>query len=279
MDEREFDSSVNEYNVEYKTQKYIKQLKWDMAIGLQEVDNLKPSKYLEKLLEKNVEGNLTIKEVEKELKNYYTEKGNEINYKELECDFVSTRIVELLDDNKFELSVNYLKHIHKYLFQDVYEFAGEFRKIDFSKNEKILNNDSVAYGDCNTLNESLEYDINKELEKKYDEMNIVEVIKNITDFSSSIWQVHPFREGNTRTTAVFIEKYLINLGYRVDNTLFKDKSVYYRNALVRSNYFNNYLKIKEDNSYLIKFYENLLLGKNNNLHSKDLIVEELFKKD
>ena len=279
MDEREFDSSVNEYNVEYKTQNYIKQLKWDMAIGLQEVDNLKPSKYLEKLLEKNVEGNLTIKEVEKELKNYYTEKGNEINYKELECDFVSTRIVELLDDNKFELSVNYLKHIHKYLFQDVYEFAGEFRKIDFSKNEKILNNDSVAYGDCNTLNESLEYDINKELEKKYDEMNIVEVIKNITDFSSSIWQVHPFREGNTRTTAVFIEKYLINLGYRVDNTLFKDKSVYYRNALVRSNYFNNYLKIKEDNSYLIKFYENLLLGKNNNLHSKDLIVEELFKKD
>lgn len=279
MDEREFDSSVNEYNVEYKTQKYIKQLKWDMAIGLQEVDNLKPSKYLEKLLEKNVEGNLTIKEVEKELKNYYTEKGNEINHNELECDFVSTRIVELLDDNKFELSVNYLKYIHKYLFQDVYEFAGEFRKIDFSKNEKILNNDSVAYGDCKTLKESLEYDISKEKEKDYDNMNIVEVINNIAKFSSSIWQVHPFREGNTRTTAVFIEKYLINLGYKVDNTLFKDKSVYYRNALVRSNYFNNYLKIKEDNSYLIKFYENLLLGKNNNLHSKDLIVEELFKKD
>ena len=279
MNEKELDSSIYEYEEEYKTSNYIKQSKWDMAIGLQKVDSLKPSKYLEKLLEKNVEGNLTIKEVEKELKNYYTEKGNEINHNELECDFVSTRIVELLDDNKFELSVNHLKHIHKYLFQDVYEFAGEFRKIDFSKNEKILNNDSVAYGDCNTLNESLEYDINKELEKKYDEMNIVEVIKNITDFSSSIWQVHPFREGNTRTTAVFIEKYLINLGYRVDNTLFKDKSVYYRNALVRSNYFNNYLKIKEDNSYLIKFYENLLLGKNNNLHSKDLIVEELFKKD
>ena len=48
------------------------------------------------------------------------------------------------------------------------------------------------------------------------------------------------------------------------------------NALVRSNYFNNYLKIKEDSSYLIKFYENLLLGKNNNLHSSDLIVKELF---
>ncbi len=280
MSEKELDSSVNEYKEEYKSSTYIKQLQWDMAIGLQEVDNLKPSKYLEKLLEENVEGNLTIEEVEKELREYYIEKENknEINHDELECDFVSARIVELLNEDKFKLSVNYLKYVHKFLFQDVYEFAGEFRKIDFSKHEKILNNDSVAYGDCKTLTESLEYDISLEKGKKYKEMNIVEVINNITKFSSNIWQVHPFREGNTRTTALFIEKYLISLGYKVDNTLFKDKSVYFRNALVRSNYYNNYLKIKEDSSYLVKFYENLLLGKNNNLHSKDLIVEELFDK-
>ncbi len=280
MSEKKLDSSVNEYEEEYRSINYIKQLQWDMAIGLQEVDNLKPSKYLENLLEENVEGNLTIEEVETELRKYYVEKENknEINYNELECDFVSTRIVELLNEDKFELSVDYLKDIHKFLFQDVYDFAGEFRKIDFSKHEKILNNDSVAYGDCRTLSESLEYDISLEKEKNYKEMNIVEVINNITKFSSNIWQVHPFREGNTRTTALFIEKYLISLGYSVDNTLFKDKSVYFRNALVRSNYYNNYLKIKEDSSYLVKFYENLLLGKNNNLHSKDLIVKELFDK-
>ena len=118
-----------------------------------------------------------------------------------------------------------------------------------------------------------------EKNKNYKEMNIVNVINNITDFSSRIWQAHPFREGNTRTIVLFIEKYLLSLGYNVDNTLFKDKSVYYRNALVRSNYFNNDLNINEDKSYLIKFYENLLLGKNNNLHSKDLIVEELFNKN
>jgi len=61
--------------------------------------------------------------------------------------------------------------------------------------------------------------------------------------------------------------------------MFKEKSVYYRNALVRSNYLNNYLNIKQDNSFLIKFYENLLLGKNNNLNSRDLIVKELFNKE
>lgn len=280
MSEKELDSSNIEYTEDVKPEEYIKQLQWDMAIGLQEVDNLKPSKYLEKLLQENVNGNLTIEQVKNELKEYYIEKeqNQDVNHNELECDFVSTRIVELLEKDDFELSVDYLKYVHKYLFQDVYEFAGEFRKIDFSKHEKILNNDSVAYGECNTLIESLEYDISLEKEKNYKEMNIVEIINNITKFSSNIWQVHPFREGNTRTTALFIEKYLINLGYNVDNTLFKDKSVYFRNALVRSNYFNNYLKIKEDSSYLVKFYENLLLGKNNNLHSQDLIVKELFDK-
>lgn len=278
MSEKDLDSSANDYEEKYKSINYIKELQWDMAIGLQEVDNLKPSKYLEKLLQENVNGNLTIEQVKDELKEFYTEKEQKqnINHNELECDFVSTRIVELLSIDNFELSVDYLKYVHKYLFQDVYEFAGEFRNIDFSKHEKILNNDSVAYGDCKMLKESLEYDISLEKNKDYKEMSIVEVISNITKFSSSIWQVHPFIEGNTRTTALFIEKYLISLGYNVDNTLFKDKSVYFRNALVRSNYFNNYLSIKEDSSYLIKFYENLLLGKNNNLHSEDLIVKELF---
>ena len=281
MSEKELDSSINDYIETETPNNYVKQQEWDMAIGLQEVDNLKPSKFLEKLLQENVTGEKTIYEVEKELKEYYVEKekNNEVNHNELECDLVSTRIVELLQENNFELSIDYLKYVHKYLFQDVYEFAGEFRKVDFSKHERILNNDSVAYGDYKLLEQSLDYDITLEKNKNYNEMNIVDVINNITDFSSRIWQIHPFREGNTRTTAIFIEKYLVSLGYNVDNTLFKDKSVYFRNALVRSNYFNRELNIKEDKSFLIKFYENLLLGKNNDLHSEDLIIEELFKKE
>ena len=166
MSEKEFDSSINDYNETKKEKNYAKQLQWEMAIGLQEVDNLKPSKYLEKLLQENVAGEKTIDEVEHELKQYYVEKkkNNEVNHNELECDLVSTRIVEYLQEDDFELSIDYLKYIHKYLFQDVYEFAGEFRKVDFSKCEIILNNDSVAYGDCKLLEQSLEYDIS--LEKK-----------------------------------------------------------------------------------------------------------------
>ena len=98
MSERELDSSNVEYSEISKPTGYIKQLEWDMAIGLQEVDNLKPSKCLEKLLEDNVNGLMTIDEVKECLRAYYVEKGSndEINHNELECDFVSTRIVELL---------------------------------------------------------------------------------------------------------------------------------------------------------------------------------------
>ncbi len=278
MSEKELDSNMNPYQEKQKPVCYTKQLQWDMAIGLQQVDNLKPSKYLEQIKGKNILGELTIKGVEQSLREYYTikEKQKAINHNELECDFVSMRIVELLEQDNFDLSVDYLKYIHKYLFQDVYEFAGEFRKIDFSKYEKILNNDSVAYGDFKTLAESLEYDISLEKEKNYNGMSIVEIIKNITDFTSNIWQVHPFREGNTRTTAVFIYKYLNSLEFNQNISIYKNKASYFRNALVRSNYFNNYLNIKEDKIYLIKFYENLLLNKNNNLHSEDLIIKELF---
>ncbi len=278
MSEKDLDSSKNNY-IEIKENEYNdNKSKWDMAIGLQEVDNLKPSNYLETLLSENVKGEISIEDVKKSLRSYYQEKETNgiFDENEFECDFVSTRIVELLNQNNFELSVDYYKYVHRYLFQDVYDFAGNFRTIDISKKEKILNNDTISYGDKNMLNESIAYDLSIEMEKDYKNEGIVSLIKGITKFSSDIWQIHPFREGNTRATALFIQKYLISLGYSVNNSLFKEKSTFYRNALVRSCYSNHNKNITEDNSFLILFYENLILGKKHELHSENLIVSELF---
>ena len=52
MSEKDLDSSMNPYQEETKPKGYIKQLQWDMAIGLQQVDNLKTSKHLESIKEK-----------------------------------------------------------------------------------------------------------------------------------------------------------------------------------------------------------------------------------
>lgn len=140
MSERDLDSSINDYIETEMPKNYVRQQEWDMAIGLQEVDNLKPSKYLEKLLHENVTGEKTIYEVERELKQYYIEKDktDKAIQDEFECDLVSTRVVQLLEEDNFELSVDYIKYIHEYLFKDVYEFAGEFRKVDYGINFNFL---------------------------------------------------------------------------------------------------------------------------------------------
>lgn len=212
------------------------------------------------------------------LKNLLNIKDNN-KLKQVESDIVITRIHEIFKTMYFESSKEYFLELHKYLFSDVYSFAGKYRTIEIYKQERVLAYESVEYAKPSEI----DYQLNEifEILRNTDLLSLdIEMQKDfVTSLISDLWKVHPFREGNTRTTALFIEKYLVSLGYNVDNTLFKDKSVYFRNALVRSNYFNNYLNIKEDNSFLIKFYENLLLGKNNNLHSKDLIVEELFNKE
>ena len=125
--------------------------------------------------------------------------------------------------------------------------------------------------------DSTNINIQKEKEFDYSKLNKDEMIKHIAKFTSSIWQVYPFGEGNTRTTAVFIEKYLNNMGFDVNNDMFKEYSLYFRNALVRSNYGNIPRGIYLTFDYLVMFFENLLQGKNNELKSRDLYIKELFE--
>ncbi|MCI9063902.1 MAG: antitoxin VbhA family protein, partial [Clostridia bacterium] len=80
-----------------------KQEYWDTGIGLNKVDNLEPSKYLIDLSEKNINGELKYNEIEDLLKTYYeTKDQNDIKIqREKECDIVSLRIAQLLEDDSF----------------------------------------------------------------------------------------------------------------------------------------------------------------------------------
>ena len=98
------------------------------------------------------------------------------------------------------------------------------------------------------------------------------MILHFARFIAQIWQVHPFAEGNTRTTAVFAIKYLRSLGHRVTNNMFVENSWYFRNALVRANYADYGQNVKRDWSYLEAFFRNLLLGEKNELKSRYLLI-------
>lgn len=271
MSEKDFDSNIKEY-IEIKNNKSILESEWKMAIGLQQVDDLTPSSYMKDLINANIKKEISLNELESRLKEYYKKLNNNYNRDEYKCDFVSLRIIQILQNNMFFLTIDFYKYIHKYLFQEVYDFAGRFREVNISRNEDILNGETVIYCDYKRIKDYLIYDFSDERQEDYSKLSESDRIIGISNFTSCIWQVHPFMEGNTRTTAIFMVKYLKELGYNINYYLFKDNSKYFRDALVRSNYSNDKLNIKEDNRYLIRFYENLLLSKNNNLKLEDLNV-------
>lgn len=240
---------------------------WEVGIGLNEVDGLIPSTYLIQLTKESIEGKKTFDEIEKDLKNYYSKQDkNSINYSEMECDLVSTRIAKLLEERAFVFSPIQLKSIHRKLFSELLlderdNSIGEYRKYNISKKEPILNGDTVVYGEYSTIDEFLKYDFENESSKNYSQMSLEKQIKSLARFTSAIWQIHPFIEGNTRTVAVFIQKYLLSMVFLVNNDLFRENSVYFRNSLVASNYSNIPKKISPDFTYLEEFFLKLLYNK------------------
>lgn len=264
--------------IDYQPQPEEKKKYWNIAVGLQAIDYLKPSEYLHELAEKNVAGALTNRQVEELLyTRYEKETPEEKAARVKECDIVSNRIVELLEREGMPLNPGSLKSIHKYLFHDIYPDAGRYREYNIRKCEPVLNGETVKYANYYDIEELLSYDFEQEKKRKYQKMEPEKVVKHISEFTSSIWQVHPFSEGNTRTTAVFIERYLNYLGFQVNNELFSENSLYFRNALVRSNYADYKNGIVNTDKFLHLFFENLLYGVQNHLSLREEILQEMFQ--
>lgn len=268
------------YIVDEKQDSGYKKKCWDMAIGLQAVDDMKPSEYLYSLAEQHIAGGISNEEIENLLyKKYEEETPEEKENRSKESDIVSNRIVQLLSEDAFTFSPVTLKYIHKILFDGIFDHAGQYRQYNISKDEPILNGNSVKYSNFQMIKDTLEYDFQEEKERKYASMTKEQTINRISKFTSSIWQVHPFMEGNTRTTIVFMERYLSSIGFDVDNTLFSKQAKYFRNALVRSNYADYSKGIDTDFTFLNRFYENLLFHKELILKSRDTILLKCFEKD
>jgi fido (protein-threonine AMPylation protein) len=247
---------------------------WRVAIGLQAVDGLKTSEYLQETARKNIEGEITIDEARERVKQYYIKKTAHSNGDEdkEEADLVSGNISKLLQTDAFTYSVAGLSAIHKAIFEGVFKHAGRFRDYDISKKEWVLRGDSVLYGRWQDLRMAIEYDLEQERQFDYTSLNKEQMVEHLAKFVAGLWQIHPFGEGNTRTTAVFTIKYLRSQGFDVNNDLFERHSWYFRNALVRANYRNLNKNINYEPLFLVRFFRNLLLGENNTLKNRYMIV-------
>ena len=252
------------------TDKEYKRNIWNAATGLQAVDGLKVSQYLKKLAEDNISGIKSYEEINSELIKEY----GDSNSKQKEADIVASRIAQILETCGFIMSPDLILSIHEYLFDGVLssDIRGKFRKYNIRKKETILLGDSVQYADHILIKALLNRILDDEISYKYSENLTDSDIDHLSEFTSKLWQIHPFGEGNTRTTAVFIELYLKSLGYDVNNEPFRNHSDYYRNALVRSCYKSETYNSEPTLKYLNRFYMNLLKDSDNELDCFDLFI-------
>jgi len=252
---------------------------WEVAKGLQKTDGLETSQYLETIIADTLTGKYDTIEANEKIGKYYEQiNPNDSAYESKEADVTATRITLILERGGFKFSPATLRTIHTELFHDVfpYKWVGNFRTINLTKEEAVLNGRSVQYADYSAIQDTLKYDFDEEFQTRYSLPFTSEQVAVLGKFTSNIWQTHPFREGNTRTIATFLMLYLQNLGVDINNEPFKEHAQYFRGALVRGNYSSIRESIHSDSSYLQLFFENILMDAGHDLEAVDLKCKELF---
>ena len=290
---------LDEYIRQGEPQQRERSEAWKVAIGLQQVDRLQTSEYLLDTAKRHIEGDISIGEAKELIDSYYksaagrkevegerTEQrepssslewpsrdGRRQSQRTEEADKVAARITELIEEKTFSFTPAQLISIHRRLFEGIYKLAGRIRDYNITKNEWVLGGETVYYASADTISDTLAYDMGQEREFNYANMNIDEAIRHLTRFCANLWQIHAFCEGNTRTTAVFMIKYLRTLGFNVVNDVLAENSWYFRNALVRANYSDLTAGISETTLYLERFFRSMLLGEEHDLRNRIMHVD------
>ena len=284
------EANMSEKNWQFELEEYIRQGEpgkiekseaWQTAIGLQAVDGLKTSEYLLDTAKEHIEGNISIDEAQKRIQSYYEQRTErtEIEDATKEADIVSARIAKLLGEKSFQFSPAEWMTIHRRLFEGVFKHAGQVRTYNITKKEWVLNGDTVIYADFNSIRDTLDYDFATEKQFSYEGLSVEAAVKHLAKFTSDIWQIHPFCEGNTRATAVFMVKYMKTFGFRVNNDAFQKNSWYFRNALVRANYNNLQKGVHSTTKFLEMFFGNLLLNTDYELKNRYMHVDYVAEND
>lgn len=145
--------------------------------------------------------------------------------------------------------VEHYKLIHKYLFEDIYDWAGEYRTVNISKKgTKFASADQISdlMNACFMRLKDNNYFQNKSFD---------EFVDNIVDFYSVTNMIHPFREGNGRTQRLFISQLIRFNNYDIDfSSIDKDElmiaTIHAANGIVdylKDVFYNN---IKSQNNFL-----------------------------
>lgn len=150
-----------------------------------------------------------------------------------EANYVSLRLRELV---KTPLAGNYdfahLSNMHKYIFQDIYAWAGKIRTINIEKEEPALGGLSIEYSDKENIKNDLSAALKQMVSRHWTKLSLDEKVKYFSNDLATIWKVHGFREGNTRLAVTFCCQFIEAQGISINRIIFEKHSTYVRTALV-----------------------------------------------
>lgn len=167
----------------------------------------------------------------------------------------------------YTFDTEHLMRMHKYLFGDIYEWAGTLRDENIYKSERVLSGGSAEYADYLEIAAKL-----TGMFEKYQAVDWHDTsnLSNMTaEFLQELWNIHPFREGNTRTCVTFLWHYLKGRGINFRLELLKNNPMYVRDSLVMANY--------NEKQYIQKIVSDALLNSSSDeiyLQHKDTSEEQ-----
>ena len=122
--------------------------------------------------------------------------------------------------------------IHRFLFEDIFDWAGEYRRINIEKREKLLAGRSVWYSNDEDIQRDLQEAFAHIHAQSWSDMTREGFACAMTRCFPKVWQVHPFREGNTRTVVMMMTFFVEEHGYFMDQELLAACAGYVRVSFV-----------------------------------------------
>lgn len=253
---------------------------WEVGSSLQETDDLSTSDYANEAARGYIAGDMAANDLQDDLLRHYESLTARDAGRQREADVVAARIAGLLELASFSCRPSTLIGIHAALFHGVLQpkWVGRIRTEEISKAEPILGGRSVEHSPVALIAAALDYDFERENGRPYEYPVDADQLDRFTRFIAGIWQIHPFREGNTRTIATFSLLYLRKLGIEIDNGPFRRNSTLYRDMLARASFSSIELGVREDYGPLMEFYENVAMGAGHDLDRLDLNIHGIRSK-
>lgn len=150
----------------------------------------------------------------------------------IEAEQSRANMMILYDQGFCDFSAEGLQEIHRFLFGDLYDWAGKFRIINIEKRERLLGGQSVWYSNDEAIPDDLDTIFQSIQDMEWQEFSKEEFVSALAKQFSKIWQVHPFREGNTRTVVMMLTFFVEHHGYYMDQELMAESAGYVRDSFV-----------------------------------------------